>query len=302
MKAPKRWPTILILVLAQLAWLCFVVLLTVWYVTKYARGHHLGTFDVAIIAEISVLLLLILAGLYTLFILYQRQLTLVRTQMNLLSSVTHEFKTPLATMQLYLETVKTRDLPEETRTQLLDGMLQENHRLQRLVEHLLESARATNARRAYRRESLDLTVYIAGFYERHASLLEGVSITTDIAPDLTVSFDPRAFDLALSNLADNAIHYSKGEPRIDLKAWGDERWIYLDFADWGIGIPEDKRRDVFKMFQRLPEGTRHRSSGSGMGLFVVREIIRAHGGRIQIKQPGHESGTSFLIRLPRSRS
>ena len=130
MEQPRRWPTILILVAIQTAWIIVVILWVVWYVHyRQVRMHPFGMWDVVIITEVAVLFTLILAGIYVLFILYQRQLTLMRTQMHIIQSVTHAFKTPIATMQLFLETMTKRDLPEQTRSELISGMVVANQRL-----------------------------------------------------------------------------------------------------------------------------------------------------------------------------
>src|SRR5512136_1410963 len=122
MKQPRRWPTIIILIAMQIAWLSIVIIGVIWYIHySHIRMQPIGIWDVVLITQVSLLSILILSGIYALFILYQKQLTLMRTQMHIISSVTHAFKTPLATMQLYLETIKKRDLNESTRDELLDG-------------------------------------------------------------------------------------------------------------------------------------------------------------------------------------
>src|SRR5208283_4419260 len=99
MEQPKRWPTILLLIIIQIAWLIVLVIGVVWFIHyRHIRIRPIGVWDVVIISEVSILFTLVLAGIYALFILYQRQLTLLRTQIHILQSVTHSFKTPLATM------------------------------------------------------------------------------------------------------------------------------------------------------------------------------------------------------------
>ena len=110
MQIPKRWPSITIYVIMQVAWVFLVLFGLLWYIDKHTRSQLVG-WDMVLVIEASIMLLLILAGLLILFILFQRQLTLMRTQANIISSITHEFKTPLATTQLYLETLKKRQLP-----------------------------------------------------------------------------------------------------------------------------------------------------------------------------------------------
>lgn len=303
MTSPKRWPTIIIFIALQAAWLTVVIMWVVWYIRyRHVSIQPIGAWDIVIIIEVSILFLLILSGIYTLFILHQRQLTLMRTQMHIISSITHAFKTPLATMQLYLETIKKRDLPENTKNQLLSGMLEENQRLKSLVDNFLESARLSYKRTPYMFSIIPVSHFLDGFIKNHENILHGVDIHTEIQQDAPIRIDKDAFDIVFSNLMENAIHYSNDVPRINIKAWHDEKRVYIEFSDSGIGIPKDSYRDVFKRFQRLPEAMALWGSGTGMGLYVVKAIVKAHGGNIKISGGGIEAGTSFLIHLPIARS
>lgn len=299
MKNPRRWPSILVFVTIQVAWVTMVTLWIIWYIRgHYALIQRMGAWDVFIIIEGAVLLSLIVAGSYILFILYQRQLTLMKTQMYLISSITHEFKTPLATMQLYLETMLMRELPRETKEQFLKGMLSENQRLKSMVEKFLESARLGYQRRPYILKPMSVEDFITRFIERHATLLEGVDIHTAVTEDIHLAIDMDAFDMVFSNLAENAVHYSDERPQIEIRVWKDKKKAFIEFSDQGIGIPQDRSKDVFKMFQRLPEAVAMRASGTGMGLYVTREIVRAHGGKIRVNREIEGQGASFLITLP----
>lgn len=302
MRNPKRWPTILIFGTLQVAWLSVVVIWIIWYI-KYRtiKINPIGPWDIVIIIEVSILLLLILAGIYTLFILYQRQLTLMRTQMHFISSITHAFKTPLATMQLYLETIKKRELPEETRTKLLDGMLGENQRLKSLVDNFLAGARLSYSERPYLFSPMTVSELLDIFLKGHESLLNEVRINKTILEDTQVSVDAEAMNLVFSNLVENAIHYSADAPKVEIEAWHEKNSAYLRFSDSGIGIAKEQYRDIFKMFQRLPEAMALWGSGTGMGLYVVKAIVKAHGGTIKVTEGKNKSGTSFIIRLPVAR-
>ncbi len=303
MKNPRRWPTVVIFIALQVAWLSVVIIWVVWYIRYRGTGiKPVGVWDIVIIVEVTVLLLLILIGIYALFILYQKQLTLMRSQIHIISSVTHAFKTPLATMQLYLETIEKRDLPEETKTQLLRGMLEENQRLKDLVNNFLESARMSYNRRPYILSTVMVSSFLDSFIQNHENLLRGVKICTEIKDDAPIRIDRDAFSIVLSNLTENAIHYSTDAPRVDIRTWTEGRKVFLEFSDFGMGIPKEKYREIFKRFKRLPEAMAMWGSGTGMGLYVVKAIIRAHGGTIKISGGTIGSGTTFLIRLPLARS
>jgi len=299
MQNPKRWPTILIFIALQIAWLTIVIIWIIWYI-KYRtiKINPIGPWDIVIIIEVSILLLLILSGIYALFILYQRQLTLMRTQMHFISSITHAFKTPLATMQLYLETMKKRELPGETRNKLLDGMMGENQRLKSLVVNFLASARLSYSKRPYAFSPMTVSELLNIFLKGHESLISEIRMNKTILEDAPISVDIEAMNLVFSNLVENAIHYSADVPQVEIEAWREKSSACLRFSDSGIGIAKDRYRDIFKMFQRLPEAMALWGSGTGMGLYVVKAIVKAHGGTIKVTEGKNNSGTSFLIRLP----
>jgi signal transduction histidine kinase len=119
---------------------------------------------------------------------------------------------------------------------------------------------------------------------------------------IPVLVDSDALEMVFSNLIENAIHYSTISPRVEIKMWKEDKWAFVEFSDRGIGIPEEQHRDVFKMFKRLPEGASLWGSGTGMGLYVVKAIIKAHGGNIRVNVVDKGEGTSFRIRLPLARS
>lgn len=300
MEQPRRWPTVIILITIQIAWLIIVVLWVEWYVHyRQIRMQPIGVWDIVIITEVSILFTLILGGIYVLFILYQRQLTLMRTQMHIIQSVTHAFKTPIATMQLYLETIMKRDLPEKTRTDLLNGMFTVNQRLKSLVYNFLESARLSSSRRHYNFTVISAPTLISSCITKHDIFLKEVEVSFHNNDEtIPISIDVDAFEMVFSNLVENAIHYSTGTPQVDIRLWKDEKWAYIEFSDRGIGIPKERYRDVFTMFKRLPDAVSLWGSGTGMGLYVVKGIIKAHGGSIRVKPTEKGVGSSFIIRLP----
>jgi signal transduction histidine kinase len=303
MEQPRRWPTILLLIIIQIAWLIVLVIGVVWYIHyRQIRIRPIGVWDVVIISEVSILFTLILAGIYALFILYQRQLTLLRTQIHILQSVTHSFKTPLATMQLYLETISKRELPENTKAELFNGMQIVNQRLKSLVYNFLESARLSSKQRPYTFSAISLPQLISSYIMNNEVFLKDVELHIhELDNTIPVLVDSDALEMVFSNLIENAIHYSTISPRVEIKMWKEDKWAFVEFSDRGIGIPEEQHRDVFKMFKRLPEGASLWGSGTGMGLYVVKAIIKAHGGNIRVNVVDKGEGTSFRIRLPLAR-
>jgi K+-sensing histidine kinase KdpD len=206
-------------------------------------------------------------------------------------------------MQLYLETITKRELPENTKAELFNGMRTVNQRLKSLVYNFLESARLSSKQRPYIFSAISLPQLISSYIMNNAVFLKDVELHIH-APDDTIPVlvDSDALEMVFSNLIENAIHYSTISPRVDIKMWKEDKWAFIEFSDRGIGIPEEQHRDVFKMFKRLPEGASLWGSGTGMGLYVVKAIIKAHGGNIRVNVVDKGEGTSFRIRLPLARS
>jgi two-component system, OmpR family, phosphate regulon sensor histidine kinase PhoR len=283
----------------QIAWLSIVIIGVIWYIHySHIRMQPIGVWDVVLITEVSLLSILILSGIYALFILYQKQLTLMRTQMHIVSSITHAFKTPLATMQLYLETIKKRDLNESTKDELLDGMLAVNQRLKSLVYNFLESARLSSKKRPYALSPVSISHFIENYVKSHEMLLKDIEFNIHVEDDVSISLDTNAFEMVFSNLIENAVQYSKSIPHVDLRIWRQGKWVLIELSDTGIGIPKDRYSDVFKMFKRLPEAVGLWGSGTGMGLYVVKSIIKAHGGTVKVNEKSKGEGTSFIMRMP----
>ena len=206
-------------------------------------------------------------------------------------------------MQLYLETIAKRDLPENTKAELFNGMRTVNQRLKSLVYNFLEGARLSSKQRPYTFSAISLPQLMSSYIMNNEVFLKDVELHIHALDDtIPVLVDSDALEMVFSNLIENAIHYSPSSPKVDIKMWKEDRWAFIEFSDRGIGIPEEQHRDIFKMFKRLPEGASLWGSGTGIGLYVVKGIIKAHGGNIRVNVVDKGEGTSFRIRLPLARS
>ena len=223
-----------------------------------------------------------------------------------INAVTHELKTPLASIRLYLETLKTRKLSEPQRENFYDIMLADSDRLLHTVEQVLRAGHAGQRRRRLNptvidlgemvRECLDLTRIR---YNLGAETLQyGEFMDGERA---RVAGDEDELRAAVSNLLDNAVKYSDKEVRvsIEVKTLDDKR-VAVRIADRGIGIPNAQLRRIFKRFYRAPGLFMARVKGTGLGLFIVRSVVEKHGGRVFAESPGLGQGSTFTIQLPRA--
>jgi len=222
-----------------------------------------------------------------------------------INAVTHELKTPLASIRLYLQTLKTRNVDELQRTEFYDIMLADSDRLLNTVEQVLRAGRASHGRRLNPtlidlgemvRECLDLTR--VRYNLDPEALNYGESLDGERA---RVAGDEDDLRAAVSNLLDNAIKYSDKEVVVSVKVSTlNEKHVAVSIADKGIGIPRAQLKRIFKRFYRAPGHFMAREKGTGLGLFIVQSIVQKHGGRVFAESPGVGLGSTFTIQLPRA--
>jgi signal transduction histidine kinase len=226
----------------------------------------------------------------------------IQEQDNFLALVSHQFKTPLASLQLSLETMALRTLsPDQART-LIDRMLSDLGRMEAMVTQILESVRLERGRVDLRREPLDLggavTRVVAQFEERAHK--DNITITADIARGLYVLTDPLALDVVVRNLLENAIAAITpvGGGTITFIARRSEQEIELAVRDSGVGFrPADGVR-LFEKFTRLHPGGGSSYYGTGLGLFIVRRLMQLAGGRVSAHSDGVGQGAKFVLTWP----
>ena len=221
-----------------------------------------------------------------------------------INAVTHELKTPVASIRLYLQTLQSRNVDETKRREFYDIMLADSDRLMGTIEQVLRAAR-TSARQLTR-SPVDLRVVVEECVElvrtrQHLApeaiqchLMDGIDNA-----DATVLGDPEEIKAAVSNLIDNAVKYSGQQVRVsvDLVPSEDGR-ISVRVSDEGIGIPHVELKRIFKRFYRIPSTVAMRVKGTGLGLFIVRSVAERHGGRAYAQSAGAGQGSTFVIELP----
>ena len=222
-----------------------------------------------------------------------------------INAVTHELKTPIASIRLYLETLKTRNVDAQQRDQFYDNMLADSDRLLTTVEQVLRAGRARHRRRRIANSVIDLNSTVIECLElariRHG--LDEKSLTYFEAPSASgakVSGDIDELRAAFSNLLDNAVKYSDEQVAVSVELTAiDEKRVALRVADKGIGIPSAQLKRIFKRFYRVPGMFMARVKGTGLGLFIVRSVVEKHGGRVFAESRGLGHGSTFTIQLPR---
>jgi two-component system, OmpR family, sensor histidine kinase SenX3 len=222
-----------------------------------------------------------------------------------INAVTHELKTPIASIRLYLETLKTRDVDEAQRAEFYNIMLADSDRLLATVEQVLRAGRTGLRRRRITAsvvnvrdilvECLELTRNRYGLTEAHLMYFESPEAGT-----AKISGDVDELRAAFSNLLDNAVKYSDDEVRVSVSVSAlDQKRVSIRVADQGIGIPSAQLKRIFKRFYRVPGKFMARVKGTGLGLFIVHSVVTKHGGRVFAESGGLGHGSTFTVQLPR---
>jgi len=251
-----------------------------------------------------ILFSVLIAGVVLNTVFLVREVRRNERQDSFLNAVTHELKTPIASMRLYLETLQRRPLDEAQRQQFYKIMLADSDRLLATVEQVLKAGELGQRQRQQNRTLIDLEPLVADCIaitiQRHhlppnAIQLEpvpgGVSLRVlGIAEDLRT---------AILNILDNAVKYSPEGVNVRCSlAITHYTWATLRITDTGLGLPPNQHKRIFKRFYRVPVRSMLRIKGTGLGLFLVRNIARQHGGDATASSPGLNQGTTITLTLP----
>jgi two-component system, OmpR family, sensor histidine kinase SenX3 len=254
-----------------------------------------------------VFFVMIIAGLvvYTVFLV--REIRRSEQHDSFINAVTHELKTPLASIRLYLETLQARDISPEQRKQFYDIMLADTDRLHYTVDQVLKAGVAGQKERRPAEALVDMEHLVNEAIEvaRLRHHLQNGALTLERSPRLTDSSvfgDPEDLRTAVSNLLDNAVKYSPNgvEVKVELAPTpGDPGSLQIHVVDKGVGIARAHLGSIFKRFYRIPR-TKRQVMGTGLGLYIVQSIAKKHGGRAYAESEGEGKGSVFTLELPKA--
>lgn len=246
--------------------------------------------------------LVVLSGLAIIALNLRTERELKRRQQNFLSAITHEFKTPMSTLRLLIETALMRNLSSEKQRDYLRRMDSELERLEQTSEQVLASARLEQGKTAPILEPLELNSVVQGIIGKARPGLEtrGARLSIDYSPEaLPVSIEENAFALILNNLLDNAVKYSpEGEKPIGVRLERQHDLIMLHVEDQGMGIDENERKRIFERFYRVGSEMTRSSKGVGLGLHLVKSLTEAMNGWVKV-EANTPRGSRFTLVLPR---
>lgn len=248
----------------------------------------------------STLILLLLVGVVLYLILSIKAINLTRRQSNFIDSVTHELKSPIASMKLYLQTLSRHQVNQELQADFYRFMLEDLERLDHLINQMLDAGRLDVEHPKDEDEDVDLADLLRNCA---ASVcmnyrVPADTVRLDLAPSVVVG---RRIDLDIvfRNLIDNAVKYAGSPPRVEVSLRPSTNGqVTARIADNGRGIPHHLRRKIFGRFVRLGHELEREKPGTGLGLFIALTLVRRHRGRIRVRDPEQGPGSVFEVQLP----
>lgn len=245
-------------------------------------------------------LVLILLGAWLIYRALVKTEELKFHQQNFLMAVTHELKTPLASMKIYLDSMKSDKIAAEKKTEIIPRMQADVQRLEKLVENILDAGRFERSGYELSRHSLDLAQLVDKALDNMAKLTWKVPIEIErsLKQSATISGDPMALRRAVDAILENSLRYNDQESvKLKVVLGTGKNRCRLDIGDNGIGLSRKEASQAFNRFYRGGQELNRSRPGSGLGLFLAREIIRAHDGDITVHSEGVGKGATFTITL-----
>jgi len=248
----------------------------------------------------TVLFLLLIGGLVLIVYLLVREVRINERQSNFVSAVTHELKTPVASLKLYLDTLQMRNLPESRRDDFYRTMRADLDRLNATINNVLNAAMYTD-RPVVDPQPLDLARLVRRAVDltrtRHQLPRESFAY---VGPEsLRLRGDAQALETAVLNLLDNAVKYSKEKVEVEVEVGADgDGQAHLRVRDHGIGMSRAHLRFVFNRFYRIGAEVRRSHTGTGLGLFIVKSVVKGHRGTVAAESAGPDRGSTFTVTLP----
>ena len=239
---------------------------------------------VMIIGEGIFFMLIFLVGAMLMRKAFVKEHKLQRQQNNFLLSVTHELKSPLASIKLYIQTILKRDLTREQQKQFLANSLKDIERLDDLVENVLIATKLEKAGRSMSKEAFDFSELVERIADRlqiHSCTSQ--TIRTNIEPGVSITADKFALTSVVTNLIENAIKYSPPCANVSVGLRRENGSIRLSVADHGIGIEEEEKKRIFNKFYRVGSEETRKTKGTGLGLYIVKNVLDRHNAQIRVK-------------------
>jgi signal transduction histidine kinase len=249
--------------------------------------------------EGSVFLVILALGVIIIRRSFRKEAQLVTKQKTFLHSVTHEFKSPVASMRLQLETLQKRSLTPEQQQQALANAIDDTDRLDKLIEKILMAARIDSGELSIHVEFINLSDKIKEVIEQVNRSYPQRNVVTSIQDDIHLNIDSWALNSIITNLMENAFLYSPANKSVEVSLASEANNILLSIKDHGLGIPNEEKNKIFQKFYRADATQGYK--GTGLGLFLVSYFVKAHKGSIEVKD-NKPQGSIFEITFPNNKA
>ena len=264
-------------------------------------GWVLLNWRTGVLLFLGVLLLaLIISGVVLNTIFLVREIRRNEQHNAFINAVTHELKTPVASIRLYLQTLQSRPVDDTKRQEFYRTMLDDSDRLLATIEQILRTSRIGASGRKLNLTRFDLRRVVEASLDRARTLhtLSPNAVSYEPGPPVELVGDEEEVRAAVANLIDNAIKYSGKDVHIAVGVTGDGNHVSVRVQDRGHGIPKHELKQIFKRFYRVPGPLSSSVKGTGLGLFIVRSVARRHGGRVWAESEGPGRGSTFMLEFP----
>lgn len=247
------------------------------------------------ILTLSLLVALIIFGFVVIFIYYQKVIQLYRMQQNFINGFTHELKTPIASLGLFIDTFERHELSKDQQSKYLGFMKRDVDRLSVNVNQILNLAKLEDKKYEGEFSLIEVKTYLKSLIEKWDHFTSVIDISVDESNSEWVSIDYLLMDMVISNLIQNAVTYNcSSEPKLHISFKKQGKYLLIIFEDNGIGISKKEEKNIFKKFYQIAKT----GKGSGLGLYLVTQIMKHHKGSVHCHSNGLDMGTSFILQLP----
>lgn len=256
----------------------------IWW--GYLLAKHMPADIGMIMGEGSVFIFVFFVGAYSMHRSINRERKLQEQKKNFLLSVTHELKSPLASIKILLQTIQKRDLTKEQTLDFIGKSLRDIERLDDMVENMLLASKIDNHSYNFPKDKFNLSVLVDSIVNRlQITKCEGTQqiIDAEIEPKIEITGDKFALTSVVTNLIENAIKYSGPCETVDVKLFLRDEKIFLEVADHGIGIADHEKSRIFERFYRVGSEETRNTKGTGLGLYIVKEVLDKHQASIKVK-------------------
>ncbi len=248
------------------------------------------------VLSLSILVASILVGMLLIFIYYQKMIQLYRLQQNFINGFTHELKTPLASLKLFLETFDRYEIPRTEQKKYLEYMRRDIERLADNVEQILSLAKFEDKKYKANLEELDVRDFLKNWVRKNSGFFERTKINLIIPKDpCFMKYDVNLLEMLCGNLLTNAINHNlSDDPQVEVELKVKQKQLILSFKDNGQGIASKELNKIFRKFYQVGQTIK----GSGLGLYIVGQIVKIHRGKITAHSPGIGLGATFEVTFP----